>query len=202
MGELDATATAYEGLGFPMDLFSTYQTRIQHALQVELLHHPKDNTLQYLDSLVMLSLRWWSVVLPDDDFGLDGESMTQLDAQINALEEALGKDGIPPNLRSYASHLLNDLRAAMFMSRVQGSKPLREAMRKAVSEAHFEEESLKAELVISGENPEVKSVVSSIGAAVKTMANMVGDAERFAKGYGYLLTKATEVGEAISNAIP
>ena len=76
---------------------------------------------------------------------------------------------------------MSELRAAVLLSAVEGAKPLREAMRKAVSDAHFEEEALKTELQDSGTKPEVQSVVSSVSAAMKTMANIVGEAERFSK---------------------
>ena len=201
MRELDVTAKAYKELELPDDLFKSQHNALQHALQVELLHHPIGNTKQYLGDTVMLSLRWWSIILPDDDFAVAGEDMVQLKAQIDALEDALSKEGIPPGLRSYASNLLSDLRAAMLLTVVEGSKPLRSAMRKAVSDAHFEEDNLKTELAESAEKPEVRSVLSTVGAAVKTMANIVGDTERLSKGYGYLLTKATDVGEVIAKAI-
>lgn len=199
--ELDVTARTYNALALPEDLLKPFHSQLQHALQVELLHHPKGNTAQYLGDTVMLSLRWWSVVLPDDDLAVAGEDMAQLKAQVDALEEALSRDGIPTGLRTYASNLLNDLRAAMLITVVEGSAPLRAAMRKAVSDAHFEEDKLQAELIDSADKPEVKSVLSSVGAAVKTMANMVGDAERLSKGYGYLLTKATDVGDVIVKLI-
>ena len=201
MRELDVTARAYATMDLPEDMFKPYHTSLQTALQVELLQHMKANTAQYLSDTVMLSLRWWSVVLPDDDLSVAGEDMAQLKAQIDALEESLSKDGIPPGLRAYATGLLRDLRAAMLLTVVEGSAPLRAAMRKAVSDAHFEEDKLKAELVDAANRPEVNSVVSTIGAAVKTMANMVGDAERLSKGYGHLLTKATDVGEILAKLV-
>lgn len=199
--ELDVTARTYNERGLPEDLLKPFHSQLQHALQVQLLHHPKGNTTQYLGEIVMLSLRWWSVVLPDDDFAVAGEDMEQLKAQVDALEAALGKDGIPPGLRRYASDLLSDLRAAMLLTLVEGSSPLRAAMRKAVSEAHFEEDKLRAELDAAADKPEVKSLLSTVGAAVKTMASMVGDAEKLTKGYGYLLTKANDAGEVVAKLI-
>ena len=201
MRELDVAARGYKSLGLPEDLFNPYHTHLQNALQVELLQHPKANTAQYLGDTVMLSLRWWSVVLPDDDLAVAGEDMERLKAQVDALEEALNKDGIPQGLRTYASNLLNDLRSAMLLAVVEGSAPMRAAMRKAVIEAHFEEEKLKSELDESADKPEVKTLMSTVGAAVKTMASVVGDAEKLAKGYGYFLTKANDAGEAIASLI-
>lgn len=201
MRELDVISATYAAMRLPVDLFKSYQAQIHNALQVDLLQHAKENTMQYLTDVVFLSLRWWSVVIPDDDLAIVGEDMAALRDHIDSLEKALEKDGIPASLRAYAVRLLEELRAAMVMTAIEGVKPLREAVRKAVSDAHFEEDKLKAELADVEERPEVKSVLNSIGAAVKTAANMVGDGERLAKGYGYFLGKAKEVGELISNTI-
>ncbi|AFU47319.1 hypothetical protein C380_18125 [Acidovorax sp. KKS102] len=155
MRELDVISKTYAAMELPADLLEQYQLNIHNALQIDLLPHSKENTVQYLTEVVLLSLRWWSIVMPDDDIAVVGEDMAALSGHIDALEQALAKDGIPAGLRAYAERLLEELRAAIVMTAIEGVKPLREAVRKAVSDAHFEEDSIKAELAGAEERPEV-----------------------------------------------
>jgi hypothetical protein len=58
MRELDVVSKTFAAMELPADLFASYQSQIQNALQIDLLPHAKENTVQYLTDVVLLSLRW------------------------------------------------------------------------------------------------------------------------------------------------
>jgi len=127
--------------------------------------------------------------------------MSELKALVAELETALKSQGIPPHFRQYAKGLLDSLRTAMTMWPIQGEAPLRNAVRKAVVDAQFEEEALKAELDEKGHDPEVETLREKIGSTIKKAAAITGDIEKLSKGYGYLLDKGREFGQVIADGI-
>lgn len=64
--------------------------------------------------------------MSDDDIVVG--DMAALSGHVDALEQALAKDGIPAGLRAYAERLLEELVSGTVMAAIEGVKPLREAV--------------------------------------------------------------------------
>lgn len=199
--EIDAIASAVRAHGVPDSLTSSHLNHLRGALSLNLFNQGRDHTLQYVNNEALLTLRWCSIVLPDEDDVVSSEAMDVLRHQIRELEEALALEGIPPHFRAYAEEVLRGLESALFLFPIQGIKPLQQTVRQAVSNAHFEEESLKAEFEENDNKPEVETLRQKMGNALKSAATLVGDVEKLSKGYGYLLGKAHEAGVYIANGI-
>ncbi|WP_304350097.1 hypothetical protein [Comamonas testosteroni] len=199
--ELTLITAALRDSNYAENLTEPYFQTLRNVLSLNLLQSQSSQTNQYLREEVLLSLRWASVVLPDEDHQATAESMAELQALVAELEAALQSQGIPPHFKQYARGLLDSLRSAMSMWPIQGEAPLRNAVRKAVADAQFEEDVLKAELAEMGGHPEVETLREKIGSAIKKAATMTGDIEKLSKGYGYLLEKGRDFGQVIADGI-
>lgn len=199
--ELNLVTAALRDGNYADNLTTPYLNMLRNALNIHLVQGASNQTRQYLGEEVLLSLRWASVVLPDEDHQATAESMSELKALVAELEAALKSQGIPPHFRQYAKGLLDSLRTAMTMWPIQGEAPLKNAVRKAVADAQFEEEVLKAELDEMGDHPEVETLREKIGSTIKKAATITGDIEKLSKGYGYLLDKGREFGQVIADGI-
>lgn len=197
--EIDVVDAAAKARDIPDDLIGVYLQTLRATLGIQLIYTARDSTLQHIKPEALLALQWCSFVLPDDDMVVSTSDMEALKKQIDELDKALQAEGIPDHFRKYATGLLDSLKKAMFLFPIEGLQPLRTAVRKAVTEAHFEEEEIKADLAKAGDKPEVRSALSKLGATLKTAASTVGDAEKLMKGYGYMLEMATKAGEFLSN---
>lgn len=199
--ELNLITAALRDANYSDNLTEPYLHTLRQVLNINLLQAQSNQTSQYLREEVLLSLRWASVVLPDEDHQATAESMAELQALVSELETALKSQGLPPHFKQYARGLLDSLRNAMSMWPIQGEAPLRNAVRKAVADAQFEEDVLKAELDEMGSHPEVETLREKIGSAIKKAATITGDIEKLSKGYGYLLDKGREFGQVIAEGI-
>ena len=199
--EIDTLELAVAENGIPNVLMARFLSMLRDALHVQLINTSRDSTLQYLKPEVLVALHWCSFVLPDEAEGATAEEFQALRLQIDELEKALQQEGIPPHFRKYAVGLLESLKRAMFLFPIQGLQPMRDAVRKAVADANFDEEKLQEELAKDADKPAVKSVLTTLSSALKTAATTVGEGEKLMKGYGYMLEMAHKAGEFISNSV-
>lgn len=199
--ELKVVTSALDAHRVPTILVEPYMASLYQALSLVYLHQNRDSTIQFLDAPTMLSLHWYSHILPDEDLVPSDEVMESLKHQVAELEAALAQEGIPPAFRSYATALTESLKSAIRMFPIQGVAPIRSAVRQAVADAHFEEDALKAELEASNDQPQVQTLRSKLSAVLKTAATTTGDIEKVARGYGFLLGQANNAGQFIADAI-
>lgn len=78
------------------------------------------------------------VLRANDEDELPPEGTTELRAEIAALESALQDVEMSPYLRDFVQRQLDTIRAALRDCRVQGARPLREALRKVVGDITVE----------------------------------------------------------------
>ncbi len=183
---------ALKAAGIPETLYLPQISHMTNGLQLAQLHTQAPQTAQYLTGEALLVLGWASVVLPDEDVAIEDKAIAELKLKVEELQQALEADGIPPALRRYATQQLESLYRSLQLFRVQGAAPFKQSVRKAVSDAHFDEDHLKAELQAQSDSPPVRTLREKLGGALKTAATVAGEAEKFAKAATYLGGKASD----------
>lgn len=192
---------AMDTTAFPQDLYLPHLNQLRKVLDLGTLNQGISAVAPFCGQPEVSSLHWCSIVLPDDGELANSPAMEELAARVRDLRAALGEDDVPEALRRYASGVLVGLEEAMSMVPIQGSLPLGDAVRKAVADAHFDEESIKADLVANEGNESVANVKDKLSNALKKAAEITGNAEKLSKGAIYLFNEASKAINIIKDII-
>lgn len=199
--EIPAVLEATKAAGIPEGLIGPQVHHLGNSLHVHLLNAQGSQSAQYITGEALLALGWASVILPNEDVVVEDAAVAELTQKIDELRQALELEGIPPSLRRYADQQLESLNRALRMFRVQGAAPFRSAVRKAVSDAHFDEEEIKAALDTHAESPPVRTLREKLGGALKSAAAVAGEAEKFTKAAIYLGNQAKDGATLLIDAV-
>lgn len=197
--EMETVMSAMKNSEFHQSLYFQQLSLLKRVMEVDHLTQDRSNSLQCLNSENLLALRWCAAVLKEEDSVFALTEIQEVGVLVAELEVALEKENIPPHFRRYASDLLKALKDALYMFPLQGASQLKSVVRKAAVDAEFDKDELVRELQEHKDNPVTRDLVSKLGAPLKKIADLTGDATKFTKGYGYLLEKAKAFGEVISN---
>jgi hypothetical protein len=143
-----------------------------------------------------LSFQWASWVLRDEDEAdMSIEDMIELDAELSSLEAALRDTDMSPYMRDFVQRQVDAIRAALRVCRVQGARPLREALKKAAGDLTVDGKRIEAEWKEA--TPEAKSVFAKATGAIEKTAKVCDNLEKITKFGEHAWTLAGTVGPLV-----
>lgn len=123
---------------------------------------------------------WAAWVLRDEDEGdMSAEDATALRDEIEALEDALRTADLPPYLRDFLGRQVDTIRAALRLYRIQGVRPLHEAMQKVAGSFSIEGGRVRAEAATA--SPEGRTVMKQASEMLAKLAHACDSLDKVMK---------------------
>lgn len=119
------------------------------------------------------------------------EDFAALRAELDALENSLQEVDISPYLRNFTQRQIDAIRSALRVYRVQGIKPIEEALRKVAGDYTIEKANIEAERSKASEP--AKSVFSRMGTLIGKTAKTADDLDKIRKGAEGTWTLASSI---------
>lgn len=127
-----------------------------------------------------LAFMWANWTLRDEDEGeMPDEDLAALRDELDSLEKALQETDTTPYLRDFVQRQLTAIRAALRVYRVQGVKPIEEALHKVAGAYTIEGTRVEAEYAKSSEP--TKSVLTRATAVIKRTAEVADQLDKIRK---------------------
>lgn len=120
---------------------------------------------------------WASWVLREEaEVDMPTEDLAALRTEIESLEKSLSEAEISPYLRDFIQRQVDTIRAALRVCGIQGARPLREALQKAVGTYAVERAQVDAEYAAAPQG--VKGLVAKAGETLKKTAEVCDSFEK------------------------
>lgn len=140
-----------------------------------------------------LSFAWANWVLRDDsEEEMPAEELAALQGEIDSLEASLHETEMTPYLRGFIQRQIDTIRAALKVYRVQGVKPIEEALHQVAGAYTIEKSRVEAEHAQASEP--AKSLFARAGAVIKKTAEVADNLDKIRKAGEGAYTLAASVG--------
>lgn len=179
--ELQATESALEAMEVPPHLYKNAVNALRPMLAASNLSQHWSVVVGATAAHHVMAFRWAAYILPDEVNQVDTEDLNELKQLLADFEAVLADATLPPHLLAYLSDQLATMKAAIAAVTVSGATDIKAAVRKAVADAHFNEDDLKAEASVV-EPEKVKEVKSRFSRLFKKGAEVAGDLDKLGKG--------------------
>ena len=143
--EIDFVRGMLSQYGVPPELSGAGFNGLRHVSSPAYLHQPWDSHKgNVMPPDNRLALQWAAWVLRDEEESVMSTAEFQsLQTEIEALEISLRDTEMAQYLRDFIQRQVDTIRAALKAYDIQGSRPLKEALRKVVGDFKTEEKALK-----------------------------------------------------------
>lgn len=185
--KLTAREVPSDGFGWPIkrlrDVASTVHLNSNwYALRDEIL---KPDT--------RMSFMWANWVLRDEDEApMPSEELASLRGELDALEQSLREADMTPYLRGFIQRQIDAIRTALKLYRVQGVKPIEEALHQVAGAYTVEKSRVEAEHAQASEP--TKNLFARAGAVIKKTAEVADNLDKIRKAGEGAYTLAASVG--------
>ncbi|PIF18168.1 MULTISPECIES: hypothetical protein [unclassified Acidovorax] len=140
-----------------------------------------------------LSFEWANWALRDDsEEEMPAEELAALRSEIDSLEASLHETEMTPYLRGFIQRQIDAIRAALRVYRVQGVKPIEEALHQVAGAYTIEKSRVEAEHAQASEP--AKTIFARAGAAIKKTAEIADSLDKIRKAGEGAYTLAATVG--------
>lgn len=191
ISELRAMTATLADMGVPQDLLDPYTSRTEQALAVGNLNNPWKNTItNYLGADVLLALKWYAHVLPDDVVTSTTEEVAELSSLLTELEEAAAQPGIPTALAQFIRKQVEAIKTAIRLFPVTGVAPIRAAARTMAADIRLDDDEIRA-AAQQGDPKAVAEVGGKLKRTWEKAVHIAGDVDKLGKAGKAVL----EVGE-------
>ena len=195
--EITLTRQRLDAIGVPMNLTSPAFERLRQMAAPGQLHsswHGHRGNIQPPECRKVFEWAEWAEwALRDEDEGdMPAEDMTALREKLAALEAALQDTEMSPYLHDFIQRQVDTIRAALRVYRVQGARPLKDAMRKVVGDLQVEDKRLRAEAAEASD--EAKGVLRQAGEVIEKTAEVCDNLDKIGKLVERGWTLASTVG--------
>lgn len=195
--ELRRMKAALSDQGVPADLLEPYTSRAEHALSIGNLNNPWKLTISnYLGADVLLALKWYGFVLPDDSATSSSEEVYELAGLLKDLEETLEKPGIPAGLAQFIRKQVDSIRKAVWLFPIAGVAPIRAAARAMAADIHIDDDEIRA-MAQRGDAKAVAEVGGKLKKTWEKAVHIAGDLDKLSKAGKAVL----EVGDLVAKLI-
>lgn len=175
--QIDFARLELTGLGVPANLQDPGFAQLKDAASPSLLNtswHNQRNSIQRPDC--RLAFLWGAWVLREkDEHEVSPETIEDLLAELNQLENSLAGASIPETLRDFIARQIATIRSALRLYEIQGIRPVSEAMRKVVGDITLEGKSLKDSAESS---PDGRSRLARTAEIVAKVAKVCDDGKK------------------------
>lgn len=143
-----------------------------------------------------LPLVWANWALRDEnEEEISSEGLDELLAELDAIERSLQEVDISPYLRTFTQRQIDSIRSALRIYRIQGIKPIEDALRKVAGDYTLEKTNIETERVHASEP--AKNVFSRIGAFIGKTAKTVDDLGKIWNGAKSAWTLASTIAPTV-----
>ena len=196
--ELRAMKASLIAMGIPSDLVSPYTSNAEQALAVGNFNNSWKTTISnYLNADVLLALKWYAYVLPEDAITTTPEEVAELSDLLTELEQAASRPGIPESLVQFIQKQIASIRLAVQLCPVAGTRPIRDAARAMAFAIHLDDDEIRTNFQHCD-----PSVAADLGSKLKKTwdkaAQIAGDIDKFGKAG----KAALEVGKFLYTLLP
>lgn len=140
-----------------------------------------------------LPFAWANWVLRDEsEEDMPAEELAELRSELDSLETSLQNTEMTPYLRSFIQRQLDAIRSALKVYRVQGVKPLEEALHQVAGAYTVEKSRVEAEHAQASEP--TKNLFARAGAVIKKTAEVADNLDKIRKAGEGAYTLAASVG--------
>lgn len=191
IAELRSMKAGLSDQGVPPELLETYTSKTEQALAVGNLNNPWKTTISnYLSADVLLALKWYAHVLPDDTVTSTTEEVSELTGLLQELEEAVAKPGIPVALAHFIRKQIDAIKTAVWLFPVTGVAPIRAAARAMAADIRLDDDEIRA-AAQDGDPKAVAEVGGKLKRTWEKAVHIAGDVDKLGKAGKTVL----EVGE-------
>lgn len=191
ISELRRMKAQLQDQGVPAELLDHYTAYAEQALSVGNLNNPWKTTIaNYLGTDVLLALKWYAHVLPDDAVTSTPEEVAELSGLLDELEEAVAKPGIPVALSQFIRKQIDAIKTAVRLFPVTGIAPIRAAARAMAADVHLDDDEIRT-AARQGDPEAVAEVGGKLKRTWEKAVHIAGDVEKLGKAGKTVL----EVGE-------
>lgn len=192
--ELDLLSAKLTERNVPPDCFNWPIKRLRDAASTV---HLNNNWYTLRDELLKPDTRmgfmWANWVLRDEDEdSLPSEQLKSLLDELDALEQSLKDTDMTPYLRGFIQRQIDAIRNALKLYRVQGVKPIEEALHQVAGAYTVEKTRVEAEHAKASEP--AKGLLARTGAAVKKTAEIADSLDKIRNAGEGAYTLAASVG--------
>ncbi|RRD67118.1 hypothetical protein EII19_07165 [Comamonadaceae bacterium OH2310_COT-174] len=143
-----------------------------------------------------LPFAWANWVLRDEsEEDMPAEDLAELRSELDSLETSLQNTEMTPYLRSFIQRQLDAIRSALKVYRVQGVKPLEEALHQVAGAYTVEKSRVEAEHARASEP--TKNLFARAGAVIKKTAEVADNLDKIRKAGEGAYTLAASVGSLL-----
>lgn len=192
--EIEVLRTHLAALGIPEDLMHPGLSRLRnHTSTVNI----NANWRQFYEEATkpenILSFKWANWALRnEDEVEMPDDELAALKGELDSLETSLEITDMTPYLRSFVQRQIHAIRSALRVYRVQGVKPIEEALHQVVGAYTVEKARIDAEH--AGASESAKNVFSRAGAFIEKTAKVVDNLDKIRKAGVGAYTLAASVG--------
>lgn len=191
--ELRSMSTLLADLGVPEGLLSYYVTYPEQAMIATNLSAPWGTTISnYMKGEVLLSLAWYSYILPEEASTTSTEELIALTELLAELEETLKAPGLPRFIVDTISKHLAAIRRAIRLCPVKGTRPMKDAARALITDIQIDQDEIRS-AAESADKTAMNRVAGGLYKVWKKTAEVAGDAEKLMKTGQQLIEVATNV---------
>lgn len=140
-----------------------------------------------------MSFMWANWVLRDEnEEAMPIEELESLRGELDALEQSLKEADMTPYLRGFIQRQIDAIRTALKLHRVQGVKPIEEALHQVAGAYKVQEPRIKEESAKASEP--ARSLLARTSAAIKKTAEIADSLDKIRKAGEGAYTLAASVG--------
>lgn len=192
--EIDLVRASLDSLGVPTSLSNPGFERLRETASARYLQQGWNGLRGNIQAPECRHAFAWSAWLLRDeaDDEMDSSDKAEISAALDALEEKLAHSELSPYLRSFIDRQVANLRRALRASKVQGVKPLRDAMRGFAGDLTVEDAAFRAE---------VAKAPASAQDALAELADVADKAGKVCDGVGKTAAFGYKIGTVINTVL-
>jgi hypothetical protein len=192
--EIEVLRTRLAALGVPEDLMHPGITRFRnHTSTANINANWKNFREEASKPENRLSFKWANWALRDEgEEEMPADELAALRGELDSLETSLRDTDMTPYLRSFVQRQIDAIRSALRVYRVQGVKPIEEALHQVAGAYTVEKVRIDAEH--SGASESAKIVFARAGAFIEKTAKVADNLDKIRKAGVGAYTLAASVG--------
>ena len=199
--EIEFLRSRLAAIDAPEDLAHAGITRLRNATSTTYLNTPwKSLSTETTRPENRLCFAWANWALRDEDEDdLPDEDLANLRTELESLETSLNEAEMTPYLRDFIQRQIDAIRAALRVYRVQGVKPIEEALQQVAGACMLQRSGIETEYATASEP--TKSVIKRTGEVIEKTAKVADNLDKIRKFGEGAWSLASNVGPLLLNLV-
>ena len=192
--EIELLRSKLQAIGVPENLMHPGLSRLRDVTSTAYINQAWNGLREQASKPEnRLSFAWANWTLRDEsEDDMPAEELTELRSELDSLEASLQDTEMTPYLRGFIQRQLDAIRSALKVYRVQGVKPIEEALHQVAGAYTVEKSRVEAEHAQASEP--TKNLFARAGAVIKKTAEVADNLDKIRKAGEGAYTLAASVG--------